>query len=161
MNFHIGDRVYEEKIGPGTVVCIDGAAPAIGVCFDEAFGGHSLGGRCAPGHGYWVYRGDLTHIDDGSGEEWLPRFQKGDRVIYLGGNLPKGSLGTALADGRVTIPVRFDDLIPYGTDCDGRCEDGHGYYCSVDNLRPVHPIDPSEFLSLLAREEALHDLSTG
>jgi len=152
MSFHIGDRVYEEKRGAGTVVCIDDCPPNIGVRFDEAVGGHSLNGCCEEGHGYWVFDDLLTHLD-GRTEETSTIFQKGDRVVYLGGNLPKGSLGTALFYGNVIVPVRFDDPVPNGTDCDGRCQYGYGYYCSVNNLRLARPIDSTDFLTLLRGDQ--------
>lgn len=150
MNFRIGDRVWDKKYGSGTVICIDDCPPNIGVCFDEAFGGHTLNDLCEPGHGYWVFEGFLTHLDER--QEKMPpvKLQEGDRVIYLGTSHPKGSLGTVLRGGERTVPVRFDDPIRNGNDCDGLCEDGYGFYCSIGNLLPAQNIvSPTEFQTLL------------
>ena len=65
--FHVGDRVRYK--GPhyfrgyeGTVVCDDSGR--IGVCFDSPMSGHSLDGRCAMGHGFWTFGGNLEPVED-------------------------------------------------------------------------------------------------
>ena len=55
MTFHVGDRVHYPLRGDGTIIVIDDMPPEIGIRFDEWwFGGHTLGGRCEAGHGYWL-----------------------------------------------------------------------------------------------------------
>ena len=64
-------------------------------------------------------------------------FKIGDRVIYIGDNLPRGYAGTVAAFDEIgSVGVRFDKKHSYCHNLGGRCEYGYGYWCDPDNLEP-------------------------
>jgi len=62
--YQIGDRVFYELCGYGTVVFIrsDDMPLCIGVRFDEYMYGHDCGGACEDGYGLWFAPRALTRV---------------------------------------------------------------------------------------------------
>ena len=87
--FHEGDRVYavsdiqtgEDKTirtgdtGTVLIICSHNAnheEDDIGVRWDVEIGGHTLGGRCDKGHGWYVYARSLKLIPEPEHEDFEP-----------------------------------------------------------------------------------------
>jgi hypothetical protein len=93
MNYKVGDRVvckgnYHNKdiAGKvGTVKVVD--STIVGVEFDKHISGHSCGGRCKRGHGWWVHKSLLKAISNHKivittdGKTTLARLYEGDKVV--------------------------------------------------------------------------------
>lgn len=147
--YQIGDRVFYDPDGYGTVVSIDDMPPFVGIRFDNDIGGHTCDGLCEDGHGFWILWDALIRVAPGIAPG---SFRQGDQVTYIAEGRRQGDTGTVLFVGPNCIAVRFDRWYSSNHDCDGMCEDGHGYYALPKNLvvtsRPS-AIDPTEFLTLL------------
>lgn len=88
--FSPGDRVefiYKYSVNNGrlttgsigTVVALRTASDlSVGVAWDEKMGGHSLGGKCPVGYGWWVNDGHIAPYSEEqfepAGEDELIRF---------------------------------------------------------------------------------------
>ncbi|KAL8143089.1 hypothetical protein V2J09_016121 [Rumex salicifolius] len=79
-------------------------------------------------------------------------YKKGDRVKFLGASVvsssklrgpPPGSKGEVVLafEGNAVskVGVRFDKLIPDGSNLGGYCEDSHGFFCAADLLSLENP----------------------
>ena len=72
-DFKVGDRVKcieavggnENIVGKiGTIVYIGTSEPSISISFDDAVDGHDCLGRCAAGHGWYVYVSSIVHLEE-------------------------------------------------------------------------------------------------
>lgn len=78
--FKIGDRVYHEIYGPGTIITIKDFGPSIGVSHDTPNENlHSLGYRLNDPTGWWHAEYDLVLLPTGKITEC--KFKVGDHVV--------------------------------------------------------------------------------
>lgn len=62
-------------------------------------------------------------------------FKIGDRVVHTENFvIPKGYQGTVVHVGKDLPGIRWDQKIRDGHTCDGKCEDGHGWYVQEEHL---------------------------
>ena len=131
--FKVGDRVLAKKYSsdlkafPGTIKGFyNNESDWYKVEFDDDFGGHDCHGACKPGHGWNIPEKNIE-----------PMFKIGDRVLANTPHTDGWKLGT-IVDFSINenVGVRFDDEIPAGHDCWGKCEEKHGWYCSLGDVKP-------------------------
>lgn len=87
--FSVGDRVkyiHDDLFNiaglTGTVVVTHNVLTGyIGVAWDKCIGGHDLNGLCADGHGLWVSRINVRHIECSEGP--LVQVSDADFIQFL------------------------------------------------------------------------------
>lgn len=158
-NYKLGDRVrlirrggYVDScttLNVGDVGTVVHVGYRLGVQFDHNIGGHSCDGRCDYGYGQFIGWADLElDIPDAAelykGRRHRPlmestdelehhKFEIGDRVVHE--NL---GAGTVVSSDSTWAGVRFDNNI-HGHTCDGKCDEGHGYYLFHIDFKPEIP----------------------
>ncbi|GFZ17421.1 AAA-type ATPase family protein [Actinidia rufa] len=104
---------------------------------------------------------EIDTIPSSSGTSKSPSFKTGDRVRFIGSlySTASSSRGPSFGiRGKVMLPfddnpsskigVRFDKPIPDGVDLGGLCELGHGFFCTVSDLR-LEPMGVEDLDKLL------------
>ncbi|XP_058093253.1 uncharacterized protein LOC131239527 isoform X2 [Magnolia sinica] len=106
-------------------------------------------------------------------------FKAGDRVKFVGlappnnvySAVPPSSRGPSFGfRGKVVLPfeenkhskigVRFDKPVPDGSDLGGLCEDKHGFFCNVNDLRlDTHGVEDTDKLLINTLFEVVSDES--
>lgn len=74
MKFNVGDAVIcthsYEKVREGDIgiVCDIRGEPPIGVAWVRNIGGHDCYEHCEMGHGYYVYSGNISYLEEEEGK---------------------------------------------------------------------------------------------